>query len=90
MLGAAVEGAKSLEGDKLADYLHKNTLHTIIGDVEYGPGGEWSKPRQFLIQFQNVKGKDPSQFTGTEHLVVVGPPELKTGDLVSPFSKARP
>jgi len=90
MLGAAVEGAKSLEGDRLADYLHKNTLHTIIGDVEYGPGGEWSKPRQFLIQFQSVKGKDPSQFTGTDHLVVVGPPELKTGDLVSPFSKARP
>ncbi len=90
MLSAAVEGTKSLEGDKLAAYLHKNTLHTIIGDVEYGPGGEWAKPRQFLIQFQNVKSKDPSQFIGAEHLVVVGPAELKSGDLVTPFSKARP
>jgi len=90
MLSEAVEATKSLEGDKLAEYLHKHTLHTIVGDVDYGPGGEWAKPRQFLIQFQNVKSKDPSQFMGTDHLVVVAPPDLKSGDLVTPFSKARP
>ncbi len=89
MLAEAVEGTKSLEGDKLAAYLHGNKLNTIIGEVEYGPGGEWKNPRQFLIQFQNIKSKDPSQFTGTDHLVVVGPPELKSGDLIAPFDKAR-
>jgi branched-chain amino acid transport system substrate-binding protein len=89
MLAAAVEGTKSLEGDKLAAYLHGNTLNTIIGEVKYGPGGEWANPRQFLIQFQNIKTKEPSEFTGTDHLVVVGPPELKSGDLISPFDKAR-
>jgi branched-chain amino acid transport system substrate-binding protein len=57
--------------------------------VKYGPGGEWANPRQFLIQFQNIKGKEPSEFTGTDHLVVVGPPELKSGDVISPFEKAR-
>jgi branched-chain amino acid transport system substrate-binding protein len=89
MLASAVEGTKSLEGDKLAAYLHGNTLNTIIGEVKYGPGGEWANPRQFLIQFQNIKTKEPSEFTGTDHLVVVGPPELKSGDLISPFDKAR-
>jgi hypothetical protein len=45
-----------------------------IREVKYGPGGEWASPRQFLIQFQNIKTKEPSEFTGTDHLVVVGPP----------------
>ena len=82
-------GRRASRATSSAAYLHANTLKTIIGDVEYGPGGEWAKPRQFLIQFQNVKSKDASQFIGTDHLVVVGPPELKSGDLVTPFEKAR-
>jgi len=89
MLASAVEGTKSLEGDKLAAYLHDNKLQTVVGEIEYGPGGEWVRPRQFLIQFQNVKGKDSSEFTGVDHLVIVGPPELKTGEIVTPFAKAR-
>jgi branched-chain amino acid transport system substrate-binding protein len=89
ILGAAVEATKSLEGDKLGPYIHANTFKTIVGDVQFGPGGEWAKPRQFLIQFQNVKGKDPSEFIGSDRLVVVGPPELKTGDLITRFAKAR-
>ena len=89
ILAAAVEGTKSLEGDTLGPYIHANTFKTIIGDVQFGPGGEWAKPRQFLIQFQNGKSKDVSEFTGTDHLVVVGPPEMKTGELNAPFAKAR-
>jgi branched-chain amino acid transport system substrate-binding protein len=90
ILASAVEGTKSLEGDKLAEYLHTHKMNTIVGEVEYGPGGEWAKPRQFLIQFQNVKSKDPSEFTGTDHLVVVAPADLKSGELIAPFAKARP
>ena len=89
ILAAAVEGTKSLEGDKLGPYIHANTFKTIIGDVQFGPGGEWAKPRTFLIQFQNVKSKDASEFTGTDHLVIVGPPDMKTGELITPFEKAR-
>jgi len=89
ILGAAVEGTKSLAGDKLGPYIHANTFKTIVGEVQFGAGGEWAKPRQFLIQFQNVKSKDPSEFTGTDRLVVVGPPELQTGELIAPFAKAR-
>ena len=90
MLGEAVEGTKSFEGDKLAAYLHSTKLKTIVGEVEYGPGGEWAHPRQFLIQFQNVKSKAASEFVGTDHIVVIGPEELKSGDLITPFVKARP
>ena len=64
ILAAAVEATKSLEGDKLGPYIHANTFKTIIGDVQFGPGGEWAKPRQFLIQFQNVKSKDAERVHG--------------------------
>ena len=89
ILAAAVEATKSLEGDKLGPYIHDSTFKTIIGDVRFGPGGEWAKARAFLIQFQNVRSKDPSEFMGTDHLVVVGPPEMKTGELITPFTKTR-
>jgi branched-chain amino acid transport system substrate-binding protein len=90
MLGAAVEATQSLDGLKLGPYMHATTFHTIVGDIAFGPGGEWAKPRQYMIQFQNVQGKDPSQFVGTDHLVLVGPADARTGDLIYPFEKARP
>jgi branched-chain amino acid transport system substrate-binding protein len=89
MLGQAVEGSKSLDGAKMATYLHENVLKTVIGDVKYGPGGEWAEPRVLEAQFQHVKGNDLEQFKGTEKLVVVGPEAYKSGDLIYPFDKAR-
>lgn len=89
MLGQAVEGTKSLDGAKMAAYLHENVLKTVIGDVKYGPGGEWAEPRVLEAQFQHVKGNDLEQFKGTDKLVVVGPDAYKSGDLIYPFDKAR-
>lgn len=89
MLGEAVEATKSTDGAKLAAYMHSSPLHTIVGEVAFGPDGEWTTPRQYMIQFQNVKSKDPSQFMGTDHLVLVAPADVKTGDLIYPFEKAR-
>ena len=90
VLAAAVEGTKSLDGEKLGAYIHSTTFHSIVGDIAFGPGGEWAQPRQFLIQFQKVTSKDPAQFMGVDHVVVVGPDALKTGDAIVPFEKARP
>jgi branched-chain amino acid transport system substrate-binding protein len=89
ILGAAVEATKSLEGAQLGPYIHATTFKTIVGDIAFGPGGEWATPRQFMIQFQNVKSNDVGQFLGTDHLVVVGPADQKTGDLIYPFQNAR-
>jgi branched-chain amino acid transport system substrate-binding protein len=89
ILGAAVEATKSLDGDKLGPYIHSTKFNTVVGDVAFGPGGEWAQPRLIMIQFQNVTSKDVSQFVGTDHLVVVGPEDEKSGELVYPFEKAR-
>jgi branched-chain amino acid transport system substrate-binding protein len=89
ILGDAVEATKSLEGDKLGPYIHATTFHTVVGDVAFGPGGEWAKQRLVMLQFQNVTNKDVGQFIGTDHVVVVAPDDLKSGELVYPFEKAR-
>ena len=45
VLQQAVEGTKSLDQDKLADYLRTHTFKTVVGDVKFGPNGEWAEPR---------------------------------------------
>src|SRR4029077_14164159 len=40
VLQQAVDGAKSLDQDKLADYLRTHTFNTIVGDVKFGSNGE--------------------------------------------------
>ena len=37
VMAAAVEATKGLDQDKLADWLRKNTIPTIVGDIKYRP-----------------------------------------------------
>ena len=43
-LGQAIDGAKSIEDDKIADYYRKNTFKTIMGDWAYGPAANGPNP----------------------------------------------
>ena len=89
VLAQAVEGTKSLDHVKLADYIHSHTFKTVAGDISYGKDGEWSKSRQFFTQFQGVSGNDLNQFRDTTHQVIVWPAEYKTGNLVYPYQDAK-
>jgi branched-chain amino acid transport system substrate-binding protein len=89
VLQQAVEGTKSLDQDKLADYLRTHTFKTIIGDVKFGPNGEWAEPRVNEVQFQNVKSNDTEQFKDPKTEVILWPPALKTGSLVYPYSDVK-
>jgi branched-chain amino acid transport system substrate-binding protein len=86
VLQEAVEGTKSLDQDKLADYLRSHTFTTIVGDVKFGPNGEWAEPRVNEVQFQNVKANDVEQFKDPKTEVILWPPSLKTGDLIYPYT----
>jgi branched-chain amino acid transport system substrate-binding protein len=86
VLQQAVEGTKSLDQDKLADYLRTHTFSTIIGDVKFGPNGEWAEPRVNEVQFQNVKANDVEQFKDPKTEVILWPSSLKTGDLLYPYT----
>jgi branched-chain amino acid transport system substrate-binding protein len=90
VLGSAVTGAKSIEDDKIADYLRKNTFKTIMGDWAYGPGGEWTKSRMMQVQYHDIKeGAGLETWKGMSYQTVLTPPELATGKVVYPYEKAK-
>jgi branched-chain amino acid transport system substrate-binding protein len=89
VLQEAVTGAKSLDQDKLARYMHATTFKTIMGDIKFGTDGEWVNPRILTIQYQGVKGHDLAQFEKPGVQVILDPPAYKTGALKYPYSKAK-
>jgi branched-chain amino acid transport system substrate-binding protein len=88
VLAQAVEATKSLDHAKLADYMQAGVFQTVLGEISFGKDGEWTKPRQFTTQFQNVTGHDLDQFRDTTRQVVLWPDEYKTGDMI-PYDLAR-
>jgi branched-chain amino acid transport system substrate-binding protein len=89
VLQQAVEGIKGVDQDKLADYLRTHTFKTVVGDVKFGPNGEWSEPRVNEVQFQNIKANDIEQFRDPKTEVILWPPDLKTGDLMYPYTDVK-
>ena len=85
----AIEATKSLDDDKLADYLRANTFKTVVGDVKFGKDGEWAQSRVLQVQFQNVKGNDVEQFKDMSTQVVVTPSEYASGKVIYPYEKAK-
>jgi len=88
ILGQAVSAVGGIDQGKLADYLHATRFNTVIGEVKFGPLGEWEKSRILYVQYQNIKGNDPNQFRQPGKAVILSPREFKSGDLIYPFSKA--
>ena len=88
MLALAVNATKSLDHNKLAQYLHTHELPTIVGSVHYGPTGEWANSRMIYVQFRGIADRDLDQFRQSGKQVIVAPDAFKTGELI-PFNQAR-
>jgi branched-chain amino acid transport system substrate-binding protein len=88
MLEQAINATKSFDDRKLADYLHKNELKTIVGPVRFDENGERSNVRLITTQFRGLKNKDQEQFRKPTAQVVVAPADDKTGEFIAPLSKA--
>src|SRR5260370_19748625 len=56
VLAQAVTATKSLDDDTVAQYIHKSSFKTIVGDISFDAKGEWAKSRFLLGQFQGVQG----------------------------------
>src|SRR6266700_2633438 len=54
VLAEAVTRVGSLDQGKIADYIHKTTFHTIVGDVTFAPNGEWAKSRVLFVQYRDI------------------------------------
>jgi branched-chain amino acid transport system substrate-binding protein len=68
----AVEGAKSLDQQKIRDYIGNHTFRTAVGDLQYNDDGT-VKFGALLVQYQEGGNK------------VIWPDTAKTGDAVLPY-----
>jgi branched-chain amino acid transport system substrate-binding protein len=89
MLEQAVNATKSLDHKQLAAYLRKNEMSTVVGPIRFDKNGEWANPRVVQAQFRGVADKDTEQFRQPGKQVVISPDAYKTGDVITPFEKAR-
>ncbi len=86
VLGEAIEGAKTLDQSRLADYIHTHPFKTIVGDISFGQDGEWSKPRVLEVQWQNIKSNSLDQFKDTKTEAILVPSQYKTGTVIAPYN----
>ena len=88
VLGDAIAATKSLNDDVLADYMHKTTFKTVVGDVKFNKEGEWAEERTLAAQFQNIKGNTIDDFRDLKTEVIIYPPKFKSGEVIYPHEKA--
>jgi branched-chain amino acid transport system substrate-binding protein len=89
VLQQAIEATKSLDDAKLAAQIRTGTFKTVVGDVKFGPKGEWAQSRVLQVQFQSIKGNDVDQFKDVSTQVVVAPADYESGKLIYPYEKAK-
>ena len=89
ILSQAVSAVGRIDQGKIAEYLRKTAFKTVIGDVKFGPLGEWEKSRILYVQYQNIQGSDINQFRQPGKAVIMYPPEFKSRELIYPFAKTR-
>lgn len=86
VLGDAITAAKSLDQDKVADYIRTHSFKTLIGEISFGKKGEWTSQRVFWAQFQNVTGHDLNQFVDAKTEAILTPSQYKSGEFIGPYS----
>lgn len=89
VLGEAVSRTNGTDQKKLWEYIHENVFPTVVGNVKFGPDGEWSEARLLTVQFRNVKGSDLQQFKEAGREIILYPPQFKSGDLEFPYAARR-
>lgn len=88
-LQQGVEGTKSLDDAKIAEWLHNNPVDTVVGKISFGPQGEWTQSRMLQFQFQGIKSSTIDEFKDMSKMPVLTPADVKTGDLIYPYEKAK-
>jgi branched-chain amino acid transport system substrate-binding protein len=90
LLGEAIAGAKTLDDEKLAGYLHGHEFKTIMGEITFGPYGEWTKQSSLQVQYHGVTdAANLETWRGMSYQTVLTPDDQKTGELIYPYAKAK-
>jgi branched-chain amino acid transport system substrate-binding protein len=88
VLGQAVEATKGLDQQKIADYIRATEFSTVVGKIKFGKNGEWAKGRTLMVQYQKIQGNGIDQFRSAGKKPVLWPDDLKSGEIIYPYSAA--
>jgi branched-chain amino acid transport system substrate-binding protein len=89
LIGQAIEGAGTVDNDKLAEYFRTHEFKTIMGDVKFGKNGEWTKSGMLQVQYHGLTdAANLETWRGMSYQTVISPADQKTGDLAYPYEKA--
>ena len=89
LIGQAIEGAGTVDNDKLAEYFRTHEFKTIMGDVKFGKNGEWTKSGMLQVQYHGLTdAANLETWRGMSYQTVISPADQKTGDMVYPYEKA--
>jgi branched-chain amino acid transport system substrate-binding protein len=89
VLAQAVNAVGSLDQAKIAAYIHATKFSTVVGDVKFADNGEWEKSRVLFVQYQNIVGNDIEQFRKPGKVVILYPPEYRSGKFIYPYSEIK-
>ncbi|HEX4408123.1 MAG TPA: amino acid ABC transporter substrate-binding protein [Xanthobacteraceae bacterium] len=90
VLGQAIEGAKSINDDKLAEYLRSHEFNTIMASgIKFGKDGEWTKSGMMQVQYHDLTdAANLDTWRGMGYQTVLTPADEKTGNVIYPYEKA--
>jgi branched-chain amino acid transport system substrate-binding protein len=60
----------------------------VVGDVKFGPLGEWTEERTLAAQFQNIKSNSIDEFRDSKTEVIIYPAQFKSGEVIYPYESA--
>jgi len=90
LLGEAVEGAKTLNQEKLAEYMHSHEFKTIMATMTFDKNGEWTKGSTLQVQYHGITdAANLETWRGMSYQTVLTPADQKTGDVIYPYAKAK-
>jgi len=90
LIGQAIEGAKSINDDQLAEYFRTHEFKTIMGDISFGKNGEWAKSQFMQVQYHGITdAANLETWRGMSYQTVLTPPDLKTGEVIFPYDKTQ-
>jgi len=90
VLAEGVTGSKSLNDDKIADYLRSHSFDTIMASgIKFGKDGEWTKSGMLQVQYHGITdAANLDTWRGMSYQTVLTPSDEKTGSIIYPYEKA--
>ena len=90
VLAQAIEGTKSIDDDKIANYFRNNAVNSIMAEgARFGKNGEWIKAHQLQVQYHDITdAANLETWRGMSYQTVHKPDDETTGKVIYPYANA--